>query len=61
MARSLLTEDEWELMADIFPELAATGLPRRDARTEFVGILRVLRTGSPWRDLPKEFGTWKTA
>jgi transposase len=21
----------------------------------------VLRTGSPWRDLPEEFGTWKTA
>lgn len=25
------------------------------------GILWVLRTGSPWRDLPEEFGTWKTA
>jgi transposase len=23
--------------------------------------LSVLRTGSPWRDLPEEFGTWKTA
>jgi len=24
------------------------------------GILWILRTGSPWRDLPKEFGPWQT-
>ena len=24
----------------------------------FCGILYVLRTGVPWRDLPKEFGNW---
>jgi len=24
------------------------------------GILWSLRTGSPWRDLPKEFGSWQT-
>jgi transposase len=23
--------------------------------------LWVLSTGSPWRDLPEEFGTWKAA
>lgn len=61
MARLLLTDDEWELIADAFPEPAATGRPRRDARTVLDGILWVLRTGSPWRDLPEEFGAWKTA
>jgi transposase len=61
MARLLLTDDEWELIADVFPEPAATGRPRRDARTVLDGILWVLRTGSPWRDLPEEFGAWKTA
>jgi transposase len=61
MARLLLTDDEWELIADVFPEPAATGRPRRDARIVLDGILWVLRTGSPWRDLPEEFGAWKTA
>lgn len=61
MARLLLTDDEWELIADVFPEPAATGRPRRDARMVLDGILWVLRTGSPWRDLPEEFGAWKTA
>ena len=61
MARLLLTDEEWELIADVFPEPAATGRPRRDARIVLDGILWVLRTGAPWRDLPKEFGAWKTA
>jgi transposase len=25
------------------------------------GILWIARTGSPWRDLPPEFGKWNTA
>ncbi len=61
MARLLLTEEEWDLIADVFPEQAPTGRPRRDARTVLNGILWVLRTGSPWRDLPEEFGPWQTA
>jgi transposase len=61
MARLLLTDEEWELIADVFPEPAATGRPRRDARAVLDGILWVLRTGSPWRDLPEEFGPWQTA
>jgi transposase len=61
MARLLLTNEEWELIADVFREPATTGRPRRDARTVLDGILWVLRTGSPWRDLPDEFGPWQTA
>jgi hypothetical protein len=43
MARLLLTDDEWELIADVFPEPAATGRPRRDPRQVLDGILWVLR------------------
>lgn len=60
MARLLLTDDEWDLIADVFPAPAPTGRPRRDARTVLDGILWILRTGSPWRDVPEEFGAWKT-
>ena len=60
MARLLLTDEEWDLIADVFPAPAETGQPRRDPRTVLNGILWVLRTGSPWRDVPEEFGPWKT-
>lgn len=61
MARLLLADDEWELLADVFPEPASTGRPRRDPREVLDAILYVLRTGAPWRDLPEEFVPWKTA
>lgn len=60
MLRLLLTDEEWESIADIFPEAAPTGRPRRNPRTILDGIFWVLRTGSPWRDLPAEFGPWQT-
>jgi transposase len=61
MARLLLTDEEWELICDLFPASAATGRPPRSLRTVVDGILWILRTGSPWRDLPAEFGSCKTA
>jgi len=60
VARLLLSDDEWNRIADVFPKPAATGRPRRDPRTTMDGILWILRTGSPWRDLPEEFGPWQT-
>jgi transposase len=27
----------------------------------FKAILWILKTGAPWRGLPKEFGPWQTA
>ncbi len=60
MARLLLTDEDWNLIADAFPEPAATGRPPRDPRVIVDGILWILRTGSPWRDLPAEFGPWQS-
>jgi transposase len=61
MARQLLTDDEWALIEDLFPEPKPTGRPPVDRRTVVNGILWILRTGAPWRDLPEEFGSCKTA
>ena len=61
MARLLLTDDEWDLVSDQFPKPKRTGRPRRDSRQIVDAILWVLRTGSPWRDLPEGFGPWQTA
>ncbi len=51
---------EWNLIADVFPPPATTGRPPVDRRDVVDGILWILRTGAPWRDLPEEFGKWGT-
>ena len=60
MARERLTDEQWELIEDLLPQPAATGRPPVDRRMVIDGILWVLRTGAPWRDVPSEFGAWKT-
>lgn len=60
MVRHRLTDEQWNLIKDVFPPPANTGRPPRCRRVILDGILWILRTGAPWRDLPKEFGPWKT-
>jgi transposase len=60
MLRHQLTDEDWELIEDLGPPPAATGRPPRDRRQVLDGILWILRTGAPWRDLPNEFGPWAT-
>lgn len=60
MVRHRLRDDEWELIADLFSAPARTGRPPRNPRDMMDGILWILRTGAPWRDLPEEFGKWST-
>lgn len=60
MLRHRLTDEQWALIADLFPAPGWTGRPPRDRRTIVDGILWILRTGSPWRDLPVALGPWQT-
>ena len=60
MTRHRLTDDQWELIKDVFLPRAKTGRPPSDRRVIMDGILWILRTGAPWRDLPKEYGPWGT-
>lgn len=60
MARNRLTDKQWNLIKDVFPEPASTGRPPVCRRMVMDGILWINRTGSPWRDLPEEFGKWGT-
>ena len=60
MARNRLSDDAWDCVRDLFPAAKATGRPPRDRRDVLDDILWILRTGSPWRDLPEEFGPWQT-
>lgn len=61
MIRHRLTDEQWELIAEVFPPPASTGRPQTDRRQVVDAILWILRSGAPWRDLPEdEFGPWET-
>ena len=61
MKRHAVTDEQWEVIQPILPKRAAkTGRPPSDPRLMLNGILWILRTGSPWRDLPERFGPWQT-
>ena len=55
MARYDLSETEWRLIAPLLPN-KPRGVGRVDDRRVLNGIFYVLRTGSPWRDLPERYG-----
>jgi len=61
MPRHELTDEQWDLIADLFPKPKSTGRPPRDRRQIVNAIFWILRTGSPWRDVPEAFGPWATA
>ncbi|MGV9779493.1 transposase [Streptosporangium sp. NPDC003464] len=58
MARGDLTDDEWSLIDPHLP-LGERG-PIPDLRQQFNAVMWRFRTGSPWRDLPQEYGPWST-
>jgi transposase len=60
MLRHRLTDEQWERIKEVFDPPADTGRPQRNRREVMDGILWILRTGSPWRDLPSTFGPWQT-
>lgn len=60
MHRGDLTNEQWEKLEPRLPERAKEGRPRKDDRQVVNGILWVLRTGAPWRDLPERYGPWPT-
>jgi transposase len=57
MKRYELTDRQWQRLAPLLPpQRPRTGRPNHDHRTILDGILWVLRTGAPWRDVPERYG-----
>jgi putative transposase len=56
-----LSDEAWTLIEPLLPSSAGCrGGQWRDHRQVLEAILWRYRTGSPWRDLPPEFGPWQT-
>ncbi len=57
MARFDLSDGEWAIIQPLLPN-KPRGVPRTDDRRVLNGIFYILRTGSPWRDLPERYGPY---
>ena len=55
MARYDLTEFEWKTIHPLLPN-KPRGVPRVDDRRVMNGIFYILRSGSPWADMPERYG-----
>ena len=59
-----LTDEQWLVLGPLLPDppkrADGRGRPWRDAREVLNGVLWVLRTGAPWRDLPRRYPPYQT-
>ena len=61
LCRHDLTDEEWQRLLPMMPADARRGRRWSNHRMVINGILFRTRAGCPWRDLPGEYGHWKTA
>ncbi len=56
-----LTDREWAVLRPLLPPAKPGGRPRTsDLRLILDAIFYVLRSGCPWRLLPRDFPPWPT-
>ena len=59
-----LTDAQWNVLAPLLPAPRVRrdrrGRPWRDPRDVLNGILWILRTGAPWKDLPPRYPSYQT-
>ena len=62
LRRYELTDEEWNRIAPLLPpeNSGKQGRPQKCSRTILNGIVRIARSGAPWRDLPERYGSWQT-
>ena len=61
MDRSALSDEQWERIALLLPgKPGDRGRTAADNRLFLEAVFWIVRTGSPWRDLPERFGPWNS-
>ncbi|SRR5579883_240481 len=60
MRRYEITDEQFEKIKDYLPgRKGYVGVTAKNNRQFINGILWILRSGAPWRDLPERYGKWK--
>ena len=60
LRRHALSDEQWAKIEGLFPPYDIAGGQWKNHRLMMDGILWVMNTGAPWRDLPERFGPWQT-
>jgi transposase len=60
MHRYELTDEQWLRIVGFFPANGHRGGQWKDHRKIVNGILWILSSGAPWRDLPERYGPFQT-
>jgi transposase len=60
VSRGDVTDAEWCILNPLLPDRGERGPAVANKRLTVNGILWVLRTGAPWRDMPKRYGNWNS-
>ncbi len=56
-----MTDEQWEQIEPLLPaEVGRVARPAKSNRGMVEAIVWILRTGAPWRDLPRYFGPWQS-
>jgi transposase len=59
--RKQLRDEQWKQIENLLPgKPGDAGRHGEDNRLFVEAVLWIARTGSPWRDLPAEFGSWNS-
>jgi transposase len=57
-----LSDEQWAQIAPLLPpEVGRIARPANPNRKMVEAMVWILRTGAPWRDLPRHFGPWQSA
>jgi len=55
----MLTDQQWVLVEPLLPgKIGDRGRTGYNNRMALEGMLWIMRTGAPWRDMPARFGKW---
>ena len=60
MRRYELTDEQFELISDLFPANGKRGGQWNDHRQTLDGIFWILHTGAQWRETPQRYGKWQS-
>jgi transposase len=58
MLRTILSDELWDKLKELLPK--PKGRHGNNDRLFIEAVFWIIRTGSPWRDMPSEYGSWKT-